>query len=100
MQDKIRGITETIKRAVERFNHYRYPEAKAEIIQISEDIAVIKFTGSFCMSCGVYDYFEDLIWISDLDAEILGYESAEEGFVVRYLLRKDDTNHNESSNAK
>ena len=46
--------------AVEEFNKYRSPEAVAKIVEFSKGQATIELSGPFCMSCGVYDYFDDL----------------------------------------
>ena len=47
----------------------------------------MKFSGRILHhSCGLYDYFEDLIWLSDLNAEIEGYDEREDGFYVRYRI--------------
>ena len=88
VNEKTEKTVKLIERAVEEFNRYRAPEARAEILQVYHNIAIIKFSGSFCMSCGVYDYFEDLLWISDLSVEILGFEEIEDGFAVKYLIRE------------
>ncbi|MFN3383611.1 MAG: hypothetical protein ACK401_01790 [Archaeoglobaceae archaeon] len=73
------------KKAVEKFNNYRFPEANAEILEIKEDIVLVKMTGVFCVSCGVFDYFEDIA--VEADAEVLDYEEVEDGFLVEYRLR-------------
>jgi predicted GNAT family acetyltransferase len=75
-----------LKESIDRFNEFRSPEAKAEFVRSEGEIALVKFTGSFCRSCGVYDYFEDLIQDQDVDAKIEGYEEVEDGFVVRYRV--------------
>ena len=49
-----------VEAAVEEFNKYRSPEAVAKIVEISEDNITIEFSGPFCASCGVEDYFDDL----------------------------------------
>ena len=74
------------RKAVERFNHFRSPEATAEITAVEGDVITLKFSGPFCRSCGVYDYFEDLIYFLDGKARILDYKKVEDGFVVRYKL--------------
>lgn len=71
------------KEAVEKFNRYRFPEAKAEILEI-DDIAVVKITGPFCVSCGIFDYFEDIAF--EANATVLDYKEVEDGFLVRYRL--------------
>lgn len=51
-----------IKRAVEEYNRYRSPEATATLVGLEGERFLIEFRGPFCLSCGVYDYFEDLIY--------------------------------------
>ncbi|MEM0202813.1 MAG: hypothetical protein QXO16_01055 [Archaeoglobaceae archaeon] len=74
------------KRAVEKFNTYHSPEANAEILGIEGDKVFVKMTGVFCISCGVFDYFEDIA--IEADAEILSYEEVEDGFLLEYRLRR------------
>ncbi|MEM2121513.1 MAG: hypothetical protein QXU20_02575 [Candidatus Woesearchaeota archaeon] len=52
---------EKIKGIVKEFNYYREPEIRAEFLSLKNNILRIKFFGSFCKSCGFYDYFEDFI---------------------------------------
>lgn len=73
------------KKAVEKFNKYRSPEANAEVIEIKGDKVLVKITGIFCVSCGVFDYFEDIA--IEADAEILGYQGLEDGFLVEYKIK-------------
>ncbi|AAB90903.1 MULTISPECIES: GNAT family N-acetyltransferase [Archaeoglobus] len=70
------------KEAVEKFNRFHSPEAVAEFMKEEGEVVYVRFTGPFCVSCGVYDYFEDLTQ----DAEVLDYEEVEDGFIVRYRL--------------
>ena len=49
-----------VEAAVEEFNKHRSPEAVAKIVEVNEDHATIEFSGPFCASCGVEDYFDDL----------------------------------------
>ncbi len=51
-----------IKKGIDEYNKYRSPEAKAELLRITEDTIIVKFTGTYCRTCGIYDYFEDLIY--------------------------------------
>lgn len=50
--------------AIRRYNKYRSPEVNAKLLSVEdkEDRFVVLFTGSFCRTCGFYDYFEDLIY--------------------------------------
>jgi predicted GNAT family acetyltransferase len=56
------------KEEIEKFNRYHSPEATAEYVRHEKNRVVVKFYGPFCHSCGVYDYFEDLL--QDVDAII------------------------------
>jgi len=54
-------MSKTIEKAVEAYNQYRSPEATASIVRIDGSELVVDFQGSFCATCGVYDWLEDLI---------------------------------------
>lgn len=76
-----------VEEALTRYNEFRAPEARAELVELVGDMATVRFTGTFCRTCGVYDYFEDLLGY--LEGDILGFEAIPEGFLVRYRLRRD-----------
>jgi hypothetical protein len=50
--------------SIETYNKWRSPEVNAKILSVRRDGQqfVVLFTGSFCRTCGFYDYFEDLIY--------------------------------------
>lgn len=82
-------LINAIKRAVERFNFLRSPEAKAEMLELKNDLLKVEFTGNFCRTCGFYDYFEDLrlnIMGEGIDAETVEIDEFEDGAVVIYRL--------------
>ncbi|MFH0848458.1 MAG: hypothetical protein V1857_03015 [archaeon] len=70
----ISSLQSTIERTILEYNKYRKPEAIAKIKQISPDKFKVEFSGPFCQSCGVYDYFEDFIYdlerVGNLTAKI------------------------------
>jgi hypothetical protein len=45
--------------ALPEFNRIRVPEVEATVKEITEDGFTVFFSGSFCNTCGYYDYFED-----------------------------------------
>jgi hypothetical protein len=62
---------DVVDRAVEEYNRFRSPEAFARIIERRGDGFVVEFSGSFCATCGVYDWLEDLRYeIRRLDLEL------------------------------
>ncbi|WEU40841.1 MAG: hypothetical protein OdinLCB4_002690 [Candidatus Odinarchaeum yellowstonii] len=48
-----------INGVIEDFNKYRGSEIQAELISADSDKIEIKFSGPFCYTCGLIDYFED-----------------------------------------
>lgn len=84
-------LPETIHQAIASFNRYRSPEAVVEFIHFSNNELTVRFSGSFCHTCGVYDYFEDLIFELNPEAPIglavIDFQQeAEMSFLVRYQL--------------
>ena len=75
-----------LKESIDFFNKYHEPEAKAEYRKYRDGIAEIHFSGYMCRTCGVYDYFEDII--QDVDAKIIDYTEDDEGFMVKYRLMR------------
>lgn len=62
--------TEVLKEAIKRYNRYRSPEATARLLKAGEEGFVVEFSGSFCLSCGIYDWLEDLVYeIRELDPD-------------------------------
>jgi len=76
------NLKEAVVQAIARYNEGRAPEAVAELVGWEGEVATVKFTGTFCKTCGVYDYFEDLLGY--LPGEILGFEPIADGFLVRF----------------
>jgi hypothetical protein len=48
--------------AIQVYNKYRSPDAKATLVRMKNDRFVVDFEGSFCESCSVREYIEDLIY--------------------------------------
>lgn len=51
-------LSELILSAVDVYNRYRSPEAKAKLLNLDNQGFTIEFGGTFCQSCGVPEYFE------------------------------------------
>ncbi|MEM2909863.1 MAG: hypothetical protein QXO01_02180 [Nitrososphaerota archaeon] len=83
-------MKEKILNSIDEFNKYRAPEAKANLISFDNLVIRVEFTGPFCMSCGFYDYFDDLRIIFEemgLKTEITLIEETEEGAIVDFKLK-------------
>jgi len=84
-------ISDKIEMAVEEFNRFRSPEATVFAGKKGENLIIAKFTGPFCVSCGVIDYFEDFIQFLEeqgINAVIDGVETSDRGFIVRFSVRE------------
>lgn len=59
---QVTQLKDAVLKAIDVYNKYRSPEAKATLVGVKNDGFVVDFEGSFCETCGVRDYFEDLIY--------------------------------------
>lgn len=87
--EKLRKV---ILKAINEYNKYHSPETKASLVGIGEKSFTVDFEGPFCFSCGVYDYFEDLIYelksFVEEDIEILSFkEYGLERIRVEYVFK-------------
>ncbi len=86
-------IEEEVERAVQEFNRYRSPEARAQVMSISENGSIgISFTGTFCKSCGYHDYFDDFSVVLEemgMESEMGSIRELDEGgAVVEFFLHE------------
>ena len=82
-------LTQALERAIEEYNRYHSPEAHAQLLSAEGATFRVAFSGYFCHTCGVYDYFEDLqVILKDwgLETRILEVEETPEGAVVTFQV--------------
>ncbi|NJE47875.1 hypothetical protein E3E35_10825, partial [Thermococcus sp. GR7] len=53
---------EKLNYVIKEFNRLHGSEAKARVKKVEEDEVILEFEGSFCATCGLYDYFDDIKW--------------------------------------
>ncbi len=91
------NLEEALREAVEEFNRYHGSEGRARVLRVEGDRFVVEFRGSFCVTCGFYDYFEDFaLLLADrgFRAGIVSVEEIDDGAVVEYrLLREGEKWH-------
>ncbi|MEM2986785.1 MAG: hypothetical protein QXV60_01630 [Nitrososphaerota archaeon] len=78
---------EEIERVIEEYNKYRVPEAEARLISFDKEYLKVEFKGSFCYSCGFYDYFDDLKILLEekgLKTKIINIKEINEGAIVTF----------------
>ena len=83
-------VEHILKEAIPEFNRIRVPEVEATPKEITEEDFTVFFSGSFCTTCGYYDYFEDLLYLLlddyGLKTEIVEIKQENEGDYVRFRL--------------
>ncbi len=83
-------MDEAIERAIEQYNRYHAPEAKAKLIEFNGRRLKVSIKGPFCATCGVVDWLEDLKY--EIEAlgvrnRMVSFERAgEDEFIAIYEL--------------
>lgn len=54
------SVKDKIQAAIDEYNKYRVNLVQAELMEYHEGYFIVYFDGSFCETCGYYDYYEDL----------------------------------------
>ena len=83
-------VKKTINDAIKVYNDFRVPEVKAKLISSDRKSVHVEFTGSFCESCGFYDYFDDFIILLEddfgLKTKIKEIKDLSGGAIVTYEI--------------
>ncbi|MEM1507349.1 MAG: hypothetical protein QXU02_03115 [Candidatus Bathyarchaeia archaeon] len=82
-------LNRVVEEAIVEYNKYRSPEVEAKLLSISGGEIKIEFGGSFCYTCGFYDYFEDYRIILEemgLKTIISDIEETVEGAIVTFRI--------------
>lgn len=85
------SLETAVRQAINDYNKYRSPEAKATLVEMGSGKLTVDFEGSFCRTCGVTDYFEDFIYelkrYAEVEMKILGFEEiGTEKFRVKFAF--------------
>jgi hypothetical protein len=83
--NRLKDLRNILENAVTEYNKYHSPEVKAKLVSLNEKTFIIEFKGSFCQTCGFYDYFDDykiLLGEQGLNASIAEIMEIDEGAVV------------------
>lgn len=79
-----------LRRGLRTYNKYRSPIATAKLLEVKGDRFKVQFKGSFCRTCGMDEYFLDLVY--ELESENLETELErirpirEEKFIAEYKV--------------
>lgn len=85
------NLKDYVLKAITEYNKYRRPEAEAKLIKVSRKELILDFEGTFCKTCGAYDYLEDFIYelqkFVDVKIKIASYkEYKPETIRVKYVV--------------
>jgi len=67
-------VAKRFRLAVRKYNMYRAPEAEARIATRKGNTFYVVFDGTYCETCGLYDWIDDLKYVLEetgLRAEIV-----------------------------
>jgi hypothetical protein len=56
-------VKDIVESVCEEFNRMHGSEGQVRVVEWLSDVFVAEFVGSFCVSCGFYDYFEDFAFM-------------------------------------
>lgn len=72
---------ERLKKAIRIYNKYRGKEARARLVEQQGDLVKVEVKGSFCETCGLYDWLEDLVYVAkDVGLEMELVDAQEKGY--------------------
>ncbi|MFB0562406.1 MAG: hypothetical protein ACETWM_14470 [Candidatus Lokiarchaeia archaeon] len=83
------SLRKIIEEVIKDYNKYRSPEVTARVVSTDVKSLKIEFTGSYCHTCGFYDYFDDFRYkLQDMGVKssIEEVEETEDGAVVTFLM--------------
>ncbi len=85
---------EKLLAAISEYNRYRVNLVQAELKEHNETGFRVFFDGSFCETCGYYDYYDDLqVQLEDeygIKSKIVEITHIEKGDLVRFSLLLED----------
>jgi len=82
---------EALRRAVASFNRHRSPEVTAEIASFDNNELHVRFRGAIlCHTCGLTDYFEDIIFELDpsstISLTLIDFKEEKDSYLARYRV--------------
>ena len=80
-------MIKTMISSIDFYNRTRSPEATARLLEIdlNQGFFKVEFTGSFCLTCGLRDWLEDLAYIlqsEGVDAVLKEYVEKDEFKII------------------
>lgn len=94
MSNESKNTLRAIEEGIERYNRTHSPEANAKLIKFMENKKEfeVEFTGSFCETCGIRDWLEDLKYILEdlgLNTELIEMKEIAYGrYIGKYKVLK------------
>ncbi|AFZ70356.1 hypothetical protein Calag_0599 [Caldisphaera lagunensis DSM 15908] len=86
-----KDYSDKIRKAIVKYNRYRSPEAVARVIKREGNLVYVKIEGTYCETCGLYDWIEDLKYVFEeygLISDIIDIKNDEPSFDYRIAVFK------------
>jgi superoxide reductase len=83
----------TVHQTIDEYNRYHAPEATVQLSNYDKHYYCVQFTGSFCYTCGFYDYFDDFKYLLEDHGIITVIDQVTEtvsGAYVSFQLKRSD----------
>jgi len=88
------SLLKKIEKGIRIYNKYRSPEATAKLIEFDGENIKVLFKGSFCATCGIRDWVEDLKYIYQdvgLETDLVEYiEEGEDSRIGVFRIKGED----------
>lgn len=80
-----------INEILAEYNKFRSPEVTAKLLHIKDGKLILECEGTFCNTCGFYDYFEDFIYemkrLNNIELNIDNIKESDfQKFIVIYSI--------------
>jgi len=85
----------TIHQTIDEYNKYHAPEVIAQLSNYHKHSYCVRFTGSFCYTCGFYDYFDDFKYLLEdhgIMTKIIKITETDTGAYVSFQHNRCDGN--------
>ena len=82
-----------VEKAVKEYNRYRGVEARAKILSLDKNMLTVEIRGSFCETCGYYDWIEDMVYVLedyDIESQIVEIRELEDGAIAKIKYKERD----------
>lgn len=78
---------------IDKYNKYHSPEATAKLVKWGKNSFLIEFSGPFCRSCGISDWFDDFkieLEKKGLKIDVSNIKEEDESYLVKFSFKRGE----------